>query len=72
MQRFITRARRTAHRVELCLTTWPAAHQAAFQLTCMENAFWVAISNLIPTKWVCRRCVTTAVHMIEWAEILQD
>lgn len=72
MQRFIVRARRAAHRAELCLTTWPIVHQAAFQFTRWENRLWRAISEVVPTKWVSARCLDTAVQIIQWEEILQD
>ena len=72
MQRFIVRARRAAHRAELCLTTWPVIHSAAFMVTRWENRFWRAVSEVAPTKWVSARCVETAVQLIEWEEILEE
>lgn len=70
MQRFITRARRAAHRAELCLTTWPVVHRLAFMVTRWENRMWRAVSEVVPSRWVSARCVDTAVQLIEWEEIL--
>lgn len=71
LQQSVRAIQRLANRVEVCVTTTRAAHQAAAAVTLLENRLWRLVSELLPSsKWVTQRRVETGIDVLVWEEIM--